>query len=102
MLLYADDGAIIDTEQYGSKGYFEESKYWSCYAWGLKYRDFTFVDHIQIVFPKNGKYYLARISAENKSLCVNLMTSKHAVAWLLINNHRNLPEDLKAAAKSML
>lgn len=101
MLIATDDNRIIDTDQHSSETRYAEEIVWNGWEMVGRCSQFSDQDTRQILYPKEGRYYLVAFTADNKSRLARRLSEQSAVKWLLANNHHDLPENLMRVAQSL-
>lgn len=96
MLIVANDCEVIDTEKYTPQDFFEEETYWNGYAQVGKCSHMAYEQNSrQYLYPKDDDYYLIEFTFPGNVTFARHMSHYYAAKWLLYNNHRKLPSNLK-------
>jgi hypothetical protein len=95
MLIVTNDGEIINTDKYNHQDFFEEETYWNGYAQVGRCSHMAYEDSRQYLYPKDDRYYLIELTLPGKVTFARHLSHYHAAMWLIYNNHRKLPKNLK-------
>lgn len=103
MLIIANDGELIDTDKCeSSEDFFVEETVWNGYEHIGKCSHMAHENSRQYLYPKDDRYYLTEITLPGNVTFCKRIFHQHAVKWLLYNNHRNLPDNLKHVLDEVL
>lgn len=94
MLTIANDGEFVTLSTH-SKDCFMEEIVWNGYMHVGKCSHIAHEDSRQFLHPKNDRYYLTEVTLDNKVTYCKRLSHEQALRWLLYNNHRTLPDNLK-------